>query len=754
MAVDYNNPNDMPIVDYDINKVPPEIREMTNGVEKAIYGWQNKAFIKQGMDKTGILVNQALSVADGIKSRQDSLEVYTDTMMIEMTDKDVISAPEIIQARGGKATLGQRLDETTAQLAQTAVNIKTLGAVGGDVEKDTLAFNNAHELAMLLGSKVYFPVTEQPYLIDNISVDHVTSMYGNDSEIHFIGDIEMLYNDNFELRDLIIENDYVYTDQTTRSSLFKCDGTVDNIIVDNILFNVISPNTSRGKSLIVAEGINVSLTNIRGGNSENPILIKNTVNNNVSSVNVENVHFKNTQTLIYLEGKSYRDTTSKRYIDNVTIRNVSIVNTVAESDESRRVEGADVVMGERVRNMTIDNITGERCVERVIYLNEVINTTINDVNIIETEGIKVVGNVKLDIGYHSYSKNVVITNVKHKNGGNNKQTLIFYDVEDVSVDGVQTYNQLDTGIDVIVDISNYAKNVYISNVKGKNMYRGAIHLKNVNGFHNYKENIIFKGFYIENPSVIDLPYAPIRIEPKDTDVADVYFRNIKIIDFHVSNYLIQGSNTENKNLMFATNSRCGSLVVAKMVDGLEIINSTIKGSNRRDGGFAIDESCTNVVIDTKIPVIDLGYTPSIETNVSLGSNIEYIFNRESAQGTGSNNISALSNNVILGSVSKLADNHSGKFIISSVIKSQNRSEIPTRASTKSGLLKVYDDKGNYMHATYDGDNFVKIDGTELIDVVFTFEKIGLEFDGSRTFVRNGLSEPTILNIEFIYTNLE
>lgn len=58
-----------------------------------------------------------------IENRQDTVESKFDLLQQEMTDKDVISAPEIIAARGGHETLGARLDDTTSQLARTPTQI-------------------------------------------------------------------------------------------------------------------------------------------------------------------------------------------------------------------------------------------------------------------------------------------------------------------------------------------------------------------------------------------------------------------------------------------------------------------------------------------------------------------------------------------------------------------------------------------------------------------------------------------------------
>lgn len=90
--------------------------------------WQAQVVFKQG-DKinTSVVVKfdtlrymldqRPPTLRDVIKV--DELYSQLVTVMDEIAGKDVISAPEIILARGGFDTLGERLDDTTAQLAQT-----------------------------------------------------------------------------------------------------------------------------------------------------------------------------------------------------------------------------------------------------------------------------------------------------------------------------------------------------------------------------------------------------------------------------------------------------------------------------------------------------------------------------------------------------------------------------------------------------------------------------------------------------------
>lgn len=80
-----------------------------------------------------------------LENRQDTVESKFDLLQQEMTDKDVISAPEIIAARNGEANLKTRIDkdhqEVTAQLAQKV----TQGNVSvSDINKNLGKFDQTY----------------------------------------------------------------------------------------------------------------------------------------------------------------------------------------------------------------------------------------------------------------------------------------------------------------------------------------------------------------------------------------------------------------------------------------------------------------------------------------------------------------------------------------------------------------------------------------------------------------------------------
>ena len=188
--------------------------------------WQAQVVFKQG-DKinTSVVVKfdtmrymldqRPPTLRDVIKV--DELYSQLVTVMDEIVGKDVISAPEIILARGGHETLGDRLDEehneVAPQLAQIAeardgedtlqnrlardfgnmddfrpdkvsmidkmmdefgeraLNVKWFGAKGDGVTDDGQAIKLAHEFANSTGQKVLYPAgTYYLYEVSNIPI--------------------------------------------------------------------------------------------------------------------------------------------------------------------------------------------------------------------------------------------------------------------------------------------------------------------------------------------------------------------------------------------------------------------------------------------------------------------------------------------------------------------------------------------------------------------------------------------------------
>ena len=167
------------------NMVDSEIKPV---VDDMIVSNQKVLENEQVVQEVNILSKQ-------LETRQDQVEQFNNQVITEMTNKDVISAPEILGARGSFDTLGERLNDTTAQLAQTADGLNSqfinvlypphpLTAVKGDgITDDHPAIQAIIDLLISQGGgKVFFPAPPVNYLITKqLEVDaniELTGVFG------------------------------------------------------------------------------------------------------------------------------------------------------------------------------------------------------------------------------------------------------------------------------------------------------------------------------------------------------------------------------------------------------------------------------------------------------------------------------------------------------------------------------------------------------------------------------------------------
>ena len=115
---DYTNISDT-IPEVEAGKKDNVSVTLARWIRQKMYGRDVRESIAQFVEWVSVLTNKAIDKVDDNAERQTTLEEQFQSVLNETTSKDVISAPEIIAARGGKATLGERLDETDTQLQQT-----------------------------------------------------------------------------------------------------------------------------------------------------------------------------------------------------------------------------------------------------------------------------------------------------------------------------------------------------------------------------------------------------------------------------------------------------------------------------------------------------------------------------------------------------------------------------------------------------------------------------------------------------------
>ena len=174
------------------------------------YGADVRLLIAQLAEHFGLKTTQVVDLTNLLQQKFENLEGVTqsftnniNSLVAQMeADKNAVIAnatvdSEVILARGGKPTLGARLDDTTAQLTETTTkldnlrvaNVRDLGAKGDGVTDDTEAFENAFTLGY---RNIYIPVGR--YRITRTL--EIPSIYATDNiRVYGAGNQSKLLND-------------------------------------------------------------------------------------------------------------------------------------------------------------------------------------------------------------------------------------------------------------------------------------------------------------------------------------------------------------------------------------------------------------------------------------------------------------------------------------------------------------------------------------------------------------------------------
>lgn len=280
-----------------------------------------------------------------LKSRQTSVESQFDEIQQSLTDKDVISGPEIIAARDGEPTLNDRLDkehqEVTTQLAQTMSNVKTEGAVADGINDDTQFFN----LAQQKNYDVIFPTdTYRMTKFQGVPYKHIDGkgstiqLYKKDSPV-LIG-----FHDNTLYENIVFE--CMETDlELVRASLENRH----NVILRNCTFKGFrNPTSSNAWGLYLKYCTNITIINCRfGDNTQSDIAILEG-SKNITIISPMGLD-ENTYPVINIEPNNALD-----IIENVNIISGKIETLYALENWSGYSSQNIVVQGCTIKNLVYD----------------------------------------------------------------------------------------------------------------------------------------------------------------------------------------------------------------------------------------------------------------------------------------------------------------------------------------------------------------------------------------------------------------
>ena len=185
-------------IEYDQTKVPALIRKHADNVRTKTYGQEVREAQARNAEVAGLIASESVDISNETKERQDAVETQFNSIQQELTDKDVISAPEIIAARKGAETLNERLDSDKDKFDKRTslfVSITEFGAIGDDITDCTDAFNRA----ILSGKKILVPdgIFRAEGVVDFSKApmgSYNIEGNGENSQIHLVGENAKIYD--------------------------------------------------------------------------------------------------------------------------------------------------------------------------------------------------------------------------------------------------------------------------------------------------------------------------------------------------------------------------------------------------------------------------------------------------------------------------------------------------------------------------------------------------------------------------------
>lgn len=161
-------------IEYDQSKVPELIRKHADNVRTKTYGQEVREAQARNAEMAGLIASEAVDISNETKGRQDTVETQFNSVQQELTDKDVISAPEIIAARNGEETLSDRLNNEYQKIDRKLLDdaISPDDFEGTDYDKIQQAIDSAITTKKGIKFSRFYDLTgDEPLMINKPSSD-------------------------------------------------------------------------------------------------------------------------------------------------------------------------------------------------------------------------------------------------------------------------------------------------------------------------------------------------------------------------------------------------------------------------------------------------------------------------------------------------------------------------------------------------------------------------------------------------------
>lgn len=561
------------------------------------------------------------------------------------------------------------------------VDIRDYGALLNGVD-DTTAFINATTKALANNIPVYIPKGVCTINASVVGAREIASMIGEGSSksvLKILGLSAMQIKDAFRLEKIKIESDYtVASGIASIGSLFYGVTPLQSLRILDVVYQNISGVTTgatRGSTLIRCHASNVRVKDVVIEGSRFGMIISKSVGIPCDNLSFDQVTFKNVQTGLYITNGGVIAPTIEPAITNLSLNNITLINTETQRTNYSQINGADMIMLERVDNVKASNLYIERAVERSCYFNYCKNVIVDNVILVNTEGLKFAGYVDIQSGIYRYGDGFKVNNVLMQ-GGNSAQVrgFIVYDVLNGDIGNV-TVNGEDTTslINHMIELNRYVENLVIHDVRAKHILRGVIHFnarKDVSFSNRFKEITIrnVEGFDVVEATTYDA--INVYIDPV-IGLEETIFDGLYIYDCYFKSGI---------SPYYQSASLMSGMISLKQINKFRSKGNVVEGFSRATGWLSIQIPASDIKVDETI-YSQFPYYPT-GNYFSGGSVIEHIGVDESNVATLRNKITVLSQQSYFTS-SLVNINHQGEFMFAGTLDVGEQIRLPFDANTES-----------------------------------------------------------------------
>ena len=363
-----------PEVFYSLTQISEYIKTKGFGVDVRL-------LIAQLAEHFGLKSTQIIDLANLLQQKFENLEGVTQSFTNNINslvqqmeaDKNAVIAnvtvdSEVILARGGKATLGQRLDETTAQLEQTnTLNVKQFGVVGDGITDDTQAIQNAINASV--GKRLLFDKPTNFYKIsESLMIPSGVELIGLNKPTIKVGDNvygeTRIYVFNVDkATDVLIKGFVLDGNRTNQQSLHEWHHAIFLTETENVVIKDCYLHMFPGDGICLnGPGALVTLENTNKNTLIENNIISGNGRNGVSLIHCENVTISNNT----IKGQHAYVSTLGSGIDIEpnyggnpwTVKNVKIIdNTVTDNNVGVQLYGSPIPSITVLKDIVVTNNT-------------------------------------------------------------------------------------------------------------------------------------------------------------------------------------------------------------------------------------------------------------------------------------------------------------------------------------------------------------------------------------------------------------